>query len=850
MATLNIEGRKVKVDDSFLSLSPEQQEATIEEIASSLGVKGAQHPIMSQVNRGIADGVGGLVDLINPFDGDEFGFSTGSAKDGLQDAMQAGGVEVAQGEAKGFADNFWRGAGAGAAGMAPAAKGLQLAQRAPGMVGAIAQRLAPQAATTGGAATEMLAAGTGRGSGELLEQAGAPEWAQQTAEIAAPAVALPALGATARGVGRVASKAPGAALARRTAQEVKRGVLPMTQQGAEEVAAERLRGLVGGEERAAELGRRIEADNDLGLTPAQQTGDPNLLGLEAQAMRENPLLREALEANKAASREKAATAIDATTGDVQDATGYFERRLDGFRKSLNAQAVWAKAKAGATEAGTRPNATETENSTRVVDAIQGQLNTALKREGALWNAVPRGAKVGTGNARTAAQNVTDSIPYAQREDIPKAVSDILSADVYAEGATVNDMHGAYSKLRQVARTAMAGTDQNKNRARIANEVAEAILKDLGAVDGATDIGRKINAARAYSRALHETFDQGTVGKVLNRTIDGDGTIAPETALGRTVGRGGAVGKVSADDLEKAAPEGGAAIGDFLKGRFAATMRDASGTYTPKRAREWMRNNSELMEDYPSLRGEFAKALQSSDSASAFAARAEARIKLADKSAAAQFAGTKDGKAVLSIIGADNPAKQARAVVSTARKDPTGKALAGVKAAFSDHLIAGATSKDGALSGKGLLALMQDKQMQSAMAQVFDSGEVARLRRIAVQLAKVDAKPAADVGNVMDSPANKIVEMVVRIAAARHGGSMGGGSMGGSIQTANIFTERARKALRNLTNDRARQLLLDAVEDPELFKELLRTPASIRLSGAKKSRLAPYLIGAGAAVAEE
>ncbi|MDH4541893.1 hypothetical protein CUR85_18835 [Sulfitobacter faviae] len=65
-------------------------------------------------------------------------------------------------------------------------------------------------------------------------------------------------------------------------------------------------------------------------------------------------------------------------------------------------------------------------------------------------------------------------------------------------------------------------------------------------------------------------------------------------------------------------------------------------------------------------------------------------------------------------------------------------------------------------------------MHSAMAQVFNSGEVARLRRIAVQLAKVDAKPAADVGNVMDSPANKMVEMVVRIAAARHGGSMGAG----------------------------------------------------------------------------
>lgn len=37
MATLNINGKRVKVDDSFLSLSPEQQNATVDEIAKSLG---------------------------------------------------------------------------------------------------------------------------------------------------------------------------------------------------------------------------------------------------------------------------------------------------------------------------------------------------------------------------------------------------------------------------------------------------------------------------------------------------------------------------------------------------------------------------------------------------------------------------------------------------------------------------------------------------------------------------------------------------------------------------------------------------------------------------------------------
>ncbi len=39
MATLTIEGKKVKVDDAFLSLSPEQQAETVDEIAQSIGVQ-------------------------------------------------------------------------------------------------------------------------------------------------------------------------------------------------------------------------------------------------------------------------------------------------------------------------------------------------------------------------------------------------------------------------------------------------------------------------------------------------------------------------------------------------------------------------------------------------------------------------------------------------------------------------------------------------------------------------------------------------------------------------------------------------------------------------------------------
>lgn len=46
MATLNIGGKKVKVDDAFLRMSPEQQQATVEEISASLGPS-AQQPMPS-----------------------------------------------------------------------------------------------------------------------------------------------------------------------------------------------------------------------------------------------------------------------------------------------------------------------------------------------------------------------------------------------------------------------------------------------------------------------------------------------------------------------------------------------------------------------------------------------------------------------------------------------------------------------------------------------------------------------------------------------------------------------------------------------------------------------------------
>ena len=71
MAVLEIEGKRVKVDDSFLSLSPEDQQSTVDEIASQMGLSVSQEAegmgTIEDVSRAVGSGLGrgavGILDL-------------------------------------------------------------------------------------------------------------------------------------------------------------------------------------------------------------------------------------------------------------------------------------------------------------------------------------------------------------------------------------------------------------------------------------------------------------------------------------------------------------------------------------------------------------------------------------------------------------------------------------------------------------------------------------------------------------------------------------------------------------------------------------------------------------------
>lgn len=795
---------------------------------------------MGHVNSGIAGGVGGLVDFINPLD--NFGI-TGSAEQGLRSGMQAIGASVAEEAPANAVEGFAHGIGEAASLAAPAARAFQFAGRAPGAVGQFFDDAAASMATKGGVAIEAIAGGVSGAAREGVEQAGGPKWLQDTAGILAPL--------SLAGGASAARYAPSVVGIRAAQSRLAAMLAPYTQKGGAEIASNRLQGLAGGPGRAEELAGTISA-NEFGLTPAQQTGDPNMLAVEKLAAAQDPALRARLDERSVEAQAAGRTAIEEMGGDPNDARAFFEERRSAFTSRAATMVERAVQSAEAKLSNLAPDSDELTNSLEVSRSVRNALDDALAEEAALWGAIPTETAVGTGFAKEAAQSAISGTPRAQQQDVATVVRELLGGDGgFADVEPVKEMHGLYSELRRMARSAMAGNDQNKNRARIANEIADAILKDLGAVDGATSVGRRINEARAYSAALHETFDRGAVGKLLTKTLDGDTRIEPELALDRTVGQMGIAGAVASRQLETANPNTRAPVVDFLKGRFEIAAVSATGEFTRTSARTFIRDNDPLLARYPELKAEIDNAVTAKEGAQAFAERVATRIaKLEDarQSAGAAFLNGSPQKVVQGILTSAKPVQAAKSLAREARKDGSGAALAGVKGAFVDHLMKSATGVSGGsqtLSGDSVLKAVTDPKTKSVLRQIFNAEELNRLRFIGSQMAKLNASSGGTeaIGATLSgAKPNRVVETLLRVVAARHGAQLGGGS-GGSLQTAQMASSRVKEALGRLTSDKASQIIAEAVENPELYKALLTRTNSPALEARVLPRLVPYLVGA-------
>lgn len=824
--------------------------------------KAERSPSETFLNRGIATTMGAPVDVANAalslvgLDSDE---PVGGSR-WIESMMRAAAPQIVPREGEEpetLGARIARGTGEAAGGLLPFGTAMQALKGAGGVTGRVAKAASDTAVRRPFATMAAEAgAGAGAGAGGYIASESNPD--NPEAEV---------LGEIAGGI--AASVAPGAIIgtAKRTPvvgtaiRAAKGAVAPFTDAGARVRATNRLRELTADPEN---LAKDLSQDTIGNLTPAQQSGEPRLMALERAILDQDAKLENELSERSAESIRQLREAITqmGEGGTAETTRGFVEQRLSRLTSALQGRLAQAQGIARAKLDALKPEQRRTEASVIVRDELEKALSDARAQEREFWSQVPSDTEVSTESARATYMALKDDLPRAQRDDIPEVADrflDSTSNQKLGDVDTVKELQGLRSALLEQSRKARAAGELNT--ARIADGIADAILDDMSAADG----GDALATARAFSRDLNERFKQGAVGRVLGYAREGGSKVAPESTLDTTVGRGGVRGAVETDEvmraLESSPAQGKRSVEQYLRNRFLATLDN--GKVNPDKLAKFVRDNEEMLDRFPG----FKQQLQDLEQAQQFANRlqrtTDARVKALQSpsvSRAAMFLNARPEEEIDAILRSKDPVAAAREIRRQVAKDQTGEARRGLKAAFLDYLerrsatgkFTGEEHPQPILGGRAMTATLSDGKVQAVANEILSTEEMSRLRQITQELSKIETSSGRlpDVGKPMEDTPSTIIRFIGQTMAARSGAKLGQGTSGASLLTANFASQRVRRLLQNLTNDRAAELLKDAVQDKQLFRGLLLDldrPINVKVTN---QRLNSWLAGPGNRVVPE
>jgi hypothetical protein len=842
---------------------------------------------MPFLNRQIAETLGMPVDFVNsvlrmagvPVSDQPFGGSASIEAGMARAGREAGVTMVPEIGATPQTPGEYAAAGVGSAvGMLnPTVLGARLAARVGGpLVSRVGRTIAgaPVAAPFTTAGTEV-AAGAGGGAGRYIAEQNYPgnEPVAQLAELGG--------GLTGGVVAQAPSlllRTPGVA----TVIDAAKSVLPS---GARGRATERLSSLV---EDPYAASRAAAAPTISDLTPAQRTGEANLLDLERAVAAENPAIARQLRERADAAQATLLAEARALGGRPEDTRAFLEDRVTRLTTALNTRVEQAQTEARRRIAALEPGAPAADASRIAREEFDKAYKAARDQERILWNSIPSDVRIDTAPLFERFAALVQETPRTQRHNIPDYARRFLGREAPDEqtdavlsqlntlypgafpqppqasqrlGATATpaELQGLRSELLDIERTARdAG---RRNEARIAGRIADDVLDALNSLP---ETAGPYAVAREHSKNVNEVF-RGGEAAVLSRTTGGsEPRVAPELTLERLLGSGGPRADVAARDLLVAtgnSPETRTAIENYLTQSFRNTAVSGEGRLKPESATNWMRRNAALLDRFPEVRNQLAEAMTAQGRAETLTARQagvergllrrdDSRVeRLLDQrpeSAVARFLNAAPGKEVDRVFSADDPAALAASLRRSVDRDQTGQALSGLRGAFIDNLFGRArqTTPDGPVfNGSAIMDALNDPKQVAALGAVFDAPALQRLRQIGTELTALErARSASARGGVIEDIPSKALDLVSRFVAAR--------TVSGLAESA-IATGAVRSFLAKMTTDRAQRLLSDAITNPELFSTLMSPISTPKQQDMVMRRLQGFLAGsAGRAVTGE
>ncbi len=482
--------------------------------------------------------------------------------------------------------------------------------------------------------------------------------------------------------------------------------------------------------------------------------------------------------------------------------------------------------------------------------LQSELRRAKvavrEQEDVLWSAVDKKVNVSTDPITTAAKDIVaqatkyDELPLKElRAILGQGIQKTPSGYAVGTGPRIvgtqpvegmEELVALRSRLTTAARQATSGIKPDANKARLINQLQDAVMKAIEENPLASNYNAKAyQAATAFSRKYHDTFTRGLVGRSLAKDVAGGEMVLPEETLKALIGRGGerqAAGAREMAEVVAMASEAKAPTKallqypqEYIASRFQKEVSNHGD------AVDFLTENWAALNRFPELRKTLQATTAKMGEEAGKAARLEAKRSSIEKLTFSQMTTMSGKQAIRHILNDASPLKAAKRLKHTLRSNPG--ARAGFKNEIADYLIdrslvaSQLPGVDTAFSKSFLHKEITQKEMKNVLQVWYTKDERRRLNKIleAVSAHNTAATAPASKIELTQTP---IFEFITRLSVVRGGANLAGtADAGASLMLANTLSRLGKWMARNIPVANDRDILRRAMFDEELLTQLLR-----------------------------
>lgn len=573
------------------------------------------------------------------------------------------------------------------------------------------------------------------------------------------------------------------------------------------------------------------------IPAAKLSGDHHLIRLTNDVLDDNPALQHEFRMMEDETNMLARQEMDKLGGKVpiEETQAFLRGRVQKIEFLLNARVKLAAENSKETVAAMSPKQQLKSVNDNVKDQLDAALVDAKKIEQEAWNKVDKDVYVSTEELLSTHQQALEKQQATQAGatiKMPKFVNDFLGK--FENGQYVPGTYGSresvleLKEFRTLLYDEIKKPDTTTNLKRLLTDLRNSAFKDMELAKDKT-----VQEAIEVSRVRHDTFEGDIMEKVFGRNKQGreiDSGLTLESV--KSGPKSGPQAAVSIKKILKASPGSFDEMEQLIKIQIANSNilkvdKDGFKRINVVAAKKYMNTHEQVLDIFPALRKQLDTAIGREERFIATKGSIDARIKKIESGTAYKISkdGVAPGRVLPDIMKSPYPAKEMKKAISQSNK--TGRR--GLRNDAVNFLMKSAETErvdeqgNAFLSGQKLAKVW--KENKKVLSQTFNKYELKRFERILLTIQKNETpSKLPEIGKILP-PTNILTAVAMRAVGLSIGHKLGQVT-GSPLHATSKVMGVTEKFVDLLDSGRAKRMLVDAIQNPDLFKVITANPVNL------------------------